>query len=81
MINNQQEYQTALRYHDWDFHCSDCSMTYLRGREERKELEIAQPKLDADFSIWNSVAPANYRRPRVLDERDDEFQTKSFAVA
>ena len=80
-ISTVDQYRIALKLHDWTFEYSDDSRMYREGRADRQRLESAQPLFDADFSIWNSFAPAQYRRPRVFVETDDKFQTKAFSAA
>jgi hypothetical protein len=62
MITTAQEYQAALKRHDWSYEYSDDGQAYRKGRDEREALSAAQPILDPDFSIWNSFAPSDYQR-------------------
>lgn len=55
-------YEAALRKHDWDFDHSDDHSVYTRGRAELKALQEQQRRVDANFRIWDSLAPASHRR-------------------
>jgi hypothetical protein len=64
VIRNVQlnAYIKALRLHDWSFEFADDHQAWLRGNEQRKQLELMARDLDPDFAIWNVNAPAAYRR-------------------
>ena len=55
-------YRTMLREHDWSFEYSDDHRVWRLGRLAQEQLEFLQRELDADFAIWNSIAPEGYRR-------------------
>ena len=66
-------YRTMLREHDWSFEYSDDQRVWRLGRLAQQQLEFLQRELDADFAIWNSIAPEGYRRkppsPPAFDPR------------
>lgn len=64
-------YRTMLREHDWSFEYSDDHRVWRLGRLAQEQLEFLQRELDADFAIWNSLAPEGYRRkpPPAFDPR------------
>jgi hypothetical protein len=55
-------YAEKLKRHDWQFEYSDDGHTYRRGRAEREELLMQQPRLDPDFEIWNTHCDPTFRR-------------------
>lgn len=64
-------YRTMLREHDWSFEYSDDHRVWRLGRLAQEQLEFLQRELDADFRIWNSIAPERYRRkPPTLDPKE-----------
>jgi hypothetical protein len=55
---NRAAYVRLLQRHDWSFQHSDDPQRYAQGQRERAELRMVAHELDADYSIWNSHAPA-----------------------
>lgn len=56
-------YKHDLAHHDWTAgDWSDDAWVAQRGRDERRRLEAEAKVIDPDFSVWNSVAPAEYRK-------------------
>lgn len=56
-----RDYRATLQRHDWAFEWSDDSRVYAEGRDRLAWLRRVQLRIDPDFAIWNSLAPAAYR--------------------
>lgn len=52
-------YRKALFIHDWAYRYSDDVQIYRWGKAARAELQAARAELDADYAIWNSIAPSD----------------------
>ncbi|MDR0274116.1 MAG: hypothetical protein LBI48_02010 [Burkholderiaceae bacterium] len=61
-VVDEREYRRKLAAHDWSYQWSDDHSVWERGHAERSELQAMQAAIDPGFAIWNSVAPAEYRR-------------------
>lgn len=55
------EYKNALSRHDWFYAYSDDHSVWQRGSQQAKELREAQLRLDPTYSLWNDVAPAQFK--------------------
>lgn len=51
-------YKVALRKHDWSHEFSDDGNAYRKGKAELVALREQQQRIDRDWKIWNSIAPA-----------------------
>jgi hypothetical protein len=58
---NVEDYKWALQRHDWTHEYADRYADVQRGKVQRQALEQMREELDADGSIWNSIAPKNYQ--------------------
>lgn len=56
-----EDYRDALNAHDWWFAYSDDHGVYCKGRDSQQRLQAMQRALDADYAIWNSAAPVEFR--------------------
>tara|TARA_E500000318_G_C3510219_1_gene191985 strand:- start:158 stop:349 length:192 start_codon:yes stop_codon:yes gene_type:complete len=57
MTTTIDEYKALLKAHDWTFEFSERSSVFQRGIEQKRTLQMLQPKLDPDYTIWNQFAP------------------------
>ncbi len=64
-MSDLEQYKAALARHDWSYEYSDHYGTWVKGREERYALRGMAQRLDPDYSIWNSLAPEEYRFKQV----------------
>lgn len=60
-IEEVADYSRRLKAHDWQFDFSDGAVR-RRGKAEHEALIAMQKRIDADFRIWNELAPASFRR-------------------
>jgi len=60
-------YSAALTKHDWWHEWSDDGTVYERGHKQQKLLEQTADRLDRDYAIWNTIAPADCRKRRDAD--------------
>lgn len=59
---NREKYIQMLAYHDWTFEYSDDHSMWIRGKDERAELNRLQPEFDPDFKLWNDHCPKGWER-------------------
>lgn len=57
----QVAFARALKSHDWSHEWSDDGAKYMRGRQQRKELEAMRVEIDPDYAVWNQHCPERYR--------------------
>lgn len=58
-----KQYRELLARHDWFHAYSDDYSVYRRGEESMAHIRRLQPQVDHDFSMWNTYAPAEFRKP------------------
>jgi hypothetical protein len=54
-------YVQALKDHDWEYQFSDEHAVYQRGFNGYSNLKRVQKRIDAEGTLWNTVAPEAYR--------------------
>lgn len=72
---NMNDYVSLLKHHDWFYYHSDCGRTYREGEQSMKLIHAMAKVLDPSYSIYNSIAPEDFRR-KVNDE-DSESGSKT----
>lgn len=55
-------YETALKAHDWTFQYSDDQRVWCRGVLQLRWLECEAREIDAEFAVWNRIAPTDFQR-------------------
>lgn len=61
-----EAYKIMLGCHDWGYAYSDSHEVYCRGRDFYGRIRQLQAEIDADYAIWNSIAPEGYRFVRTV---------------
>lgn len=56
------DYRAALSRHDWFYQYSDDPSAFRKGSASWLKVTALADLLDADRSIWNAVAPMEFRR-------------------
>lgn len=60
-----KQYRELLAKHDWFYSYSDDYSVYRRGEDNMAQIRRLQPQVDQDFSVYNTYAPAEFRKPTV----------------
>lgn len=61
MSPEEEKYRKLLRSHDWYYDYSDDHRVWKRGVEERDTLNGMRRQIDPEGTIWNEIAPDNYK--------------------
>lgn len=57
-----ERYKTNLKFHDWFYEYSDDHRVYTEGFHQKQEIRKLQEILDPDFTVWNSIAPDDFKK-------------------
>lgn len=60
-IEHLESYRAVLLEHDFDFAQSMDEAHLRAGREQLMALRQAQPLVDPQCSVWNSIAPEGHQ--------------------
>lgn len=60
-MTNLEKYKKALASHDWYYAYADGYTDFAKGREQRDKLHEMARNLDPDFTLWNEVAPDQFK--------------------
>jgi hypothetical protein len=56
-----KQYIQNLKNHDWSYNFSDDHQAYMSGSQSLGKLKEAQPMVDPNFEIWNTIAPDQFK--------------------
>lgn len=56
-LTTLEEYEAALKAHDWNYAWADDGSIYARGQRERDLLMHARRQLDPHGEIWSRYDP------------------------
>lgn len=55
------QYIQNLKNHDWSYNFSDDHQAWMSGSQSLGKLKEAQPMVDPNFEIWNTIAPDQFK--------------------
>jgi len=56
-----KSYIDNLKHHDWSYNFSDDHQAWMSGSQSLSKLKEAQPIVDPNFEIWNTIAPDQFK--------------------
>ena len=74
-------YWRSLQRMNWAYRWSDDAHIALKGRDELKRLEHERSLIDAQGTVWNSLAPASHRFCPLLTRAADKASERRFTGA
>jgi hypothetical protein len=56
-----KQYIENLKNHDWYYNFSDDHQAWMSGSQSETKLKAAQPMVDPNFEIWNTISPDQFK--------------------